>query len=106
MTYGLSGAATRKKQSICGSTTTEKMRACGYANLEKARNTKTGTRVAWTPYQARDHAVLMVESPNHPSQLEGEVDVICTRCANPFPLPVSIALAFQCRATCPQCAGK
>lgn len=104
MTYGLSGRATRIKQQACGAATTDKQRLTGFKNLANGRAKKTGTRVAWTPYQSREHVLQMIESPNHPSQLEGEVEVTCTKCGNPYPMSAKVACAFQCRAVCPSCA--
>ena len=103
-TYGLSGRATREKQRQCAAATTEKQRQTGFQNLANGRANKTGTRVAWAPYQAREHVLRMIESPNHPSQLEGEVEVICTKCGNPYPISAKVACARQCRAVCPSCS--
>jgi len=104
MGYGLAGRKTRMMQRACGVATTGKMRDAGFQNLANGRKAKTGTRAQWTAYQVRDHVALMVESPEHPSNYEGDVDVTCTSCGNPFPMPASIVLAFQCRAKCPGCA--
>lgn len=104
ITYGLSGAATREKQRASGAATADKMRAGGFGNLAKGRAAKTGARTAWVPYQAREHAVRMVESPGHPSNYEGETEVTCTGCGNGFLMPANIALSFQCRARCHSCA--
>lgn len=103
MGYGLSGQATRQKQMASGAATAEKMRSAGFKNLAIGRAAKTGRRVAWTPYQARDQVAMMVEAPGHPSNLEGDVDVTCTGCGNPFPMSAKIVLSFQCRAECPSC---
>lgn len=103
ITYGLAGRATRVKQAACAAATSKKMASIGFANLVKGRAAKTGARAVWTSYQAKDHVVCMVESPNHPSNLEGVVEMTCTSCGNTFPAPASIAASYQCRAKCPSC---
>jgi len=106
MTLGLSGKATREKQKACAAATIEKTRATGFKNLATGRANKTGSRVDWTPYQAREQVLQMIESPNHPSHLEGEVELTCTKCGNPFPMSAKVACAFQCRAVCPDCSQR
>ncbi len=105
MGYGLSGRATRMKQRACGAATSTKNRESGFDNLEKAREAKRNgeTRTAWVRYQAAEHGVRISESPNPPSRYEGMTEMTCTSCGNHFDMPASIALAFQCRAKCPDC---
>lgn len=108
LTYGLAGRTTRQKHAACGCATSVKMSVDGYANLSHARTAKTGTRVAWAPYQAAIHASRMIKSPNHPSNFEGEMELTCRECGDAYEVPASIGLSKQCVAKCPTCrkAGK
>ena len=106
MTYGLSGKATREKHRQSAANTIEQMKATGFKNLEKGRKArKEGSRkrTTWTAYQLKDHMARLIESPNHPSNLEGDVEVVCTQCGTEFPVAATIALQYQCKATCPSC---
>lgn len=103
MTYSLAGKATREKHAACGRATSMKMAADNYANLAHGRAAKTGIRTAWVPYQATEHALRMIESPGHPSNYEGEMELTCRECGNAYEVPASIGLSRQCRAKCPSC---
>lgn len=103
VTYGLAGKATREKQAACGRATSTKMAKAGYTNLAHGRAAKTGTRMAWTVFQATEHSTRMVEAPGHPSNYEGEMELTCTVCGGAYEVPASIGLSRQCRAKCPSC---
>lgn len=103
VSWGLTGKATHAKQQKAAHDTHKKLACNGFENLKKARARKTGQRLARPAYMNQAQAKVMLDSPYHPSNLDGMVDTVCVKCGDTFKMKACIASMRQCTAYCEFC---